>query len=257
MLDAKDFPVSDDTVMHLATAEVLMEVGKKDKQMLGALVKQLVKEYIRCMWDMDESHLVAVSVESGWLTHHHPTGYLGALAAALFTAYAVRGSPPVEAWGRGLMELLPRALQYVIQTGHCVEQNICSWDYFGQTYLSQRGILDGTGKACFPEQYRAKEREKFYTQVAFRDWGGSSGHDAPMIGYDALLCAGDSWEKLAFFHGGDSNSPGVMAASWWGAIYGFRGVPKRNYEGLEYKKRMSKAAERLLKLSSQPFSQKE
>ncbi|KAG7265380.1 hypothetical protein CRUP_005323 [Coryphaenoides rupestris] len=303
MLDAKDFPVSDDTVMHLATAEALMEVGKKDKQTLGALVKQLVKNYIRCMRDMDgraagltciskvalherqpdgdhripfnrmgggcgaamramciglrfpgpeqESHLVAVSVESGWLTHHHPTGYLGALAAALFTAYAVRGSPPVEAWGHGLMELLPRALQYVTQTGHCVEQNICN---------CQRGILDGTGKACFPEQYGVKEREKFYTQVAFRDWGGSSGHDAPMIAYDALLCAGDSWEKLAdhgFFHGGDSDSTGVMAAAWWGAIYGFRGVPKRNYEGLEYKKRMSKAAERLLKLSSQPFSQEE
>jgi len=53
MLDAKDFPVSDDTVMHLATAEALMEVGKKDKQTLGTLVKQLVKEYIRCMRDMD------------------------------------------------------------------------------------------------------------------------------------------------------------------------------------------------------------
>ena len=52
-LDAKEFPVSDDTVMHLATAEAMMEVGKKDKQTLAQLVKQLVKEYIRCMRDMD------------------------------------------------------------------------------------------------------------------------------------------------------------------------------------------------------------
>ncbi|CAL8266989.1 unnamed protein product [Lota lota] len=315
MLDAKDFPVSDDTVMHLATAEALMQVGKMEKQTLAHLVKQLVKEYIRCMRDMDgraagitcisnmalheqrqdgdhripfnrggggcgaamramciglrfpspeqESHLIAVSVESGWLTHHHPTGYLGSLAAALFTAYAVRGSLPVEVWGQGLMEVLPRAKQYVIKTGNCVEQNVNNWDYFEnawRTYLSNRGILEGTGKARFPESYGVKERERFYTELAFKNWGGSSGHDAPMIAYDALLSAGDSWEELAkhgFFHGGDSDSTAAIAAAWWGATYGFRGVPQCNFKHLEYRKRMSKAALQLLELSSQAFSQEE
>ncbi|KAM3862362.1 ADP-ribosylhydrolase ARH1-like [Diretmus argenteus] len=313
-LDAKDFPLSDDTVMHLATADALIEVGKKVNPSLSDLCRTLVKKYIDCMRDMDgrapgitcmssinllqtkadgdyripfnrvgggcgaamramciglrfpdpeqECHLIAVSVESSRLTHHNPTAYLGAVAAALFTAYAVRGTLAVEAWGLGLMEVLEKTKQYIREAGHCVNENLSNWDYFEdawRTYLTERHILDGKGKACFPEPYGVKEREKFYRSVAFRGVGGASGHDAPMIAYDALLSAGDSWEKLAdhgFFHGGDSDSTAVIAAAWWGAIYGFKGVPKLNYKRLEYRARLTEAAQKLLQLRSQPFNEK-
>ncbi|XP_071771818.1 ADP-ribosylhydrolase ARH1-like [Centroberyx gerrardi] len=314
-LNVKDFPVSDDTVMHLATADALIEVGKKAKSTLPDLCRELVKKYIECMRDMSgraagltcmssvallerrtdgdykipfnrggggcgaamramciglrfpkpeqEHHLIAASVESGRLTHHHPTGYLGAVAAALFTAYAVMGTLPVEAWGHGLMEVLEKTKQYIRESGHCVDQNLHSWGYFENawmTYLTQRGILDGKSKACFPECYGVKEREEFYRLIAFRNCGGASGHDAPMIAYDALLSAGDSWEKLAnhgFFHGGDSDSTAAIAAAWWGAIYGFRGVPELNHKRLEYRDKLIKAAQQLLQLSSKPFNEEE
>ena len=48
-LDIRNFPISDDTVMHLATADALVKTGGASlKDLYGALVK----EYIKCMDDM-------------------------------------------------------------------------------------------------------------------------------------------------------------------------------------------------------------
>ncbi|XP_062859315.1 ADP-ribosylhydrolase ARH1-like isoform X2 [Trichomycterus rosablanca] len=297
-----DWPVSDDTVLHLATAEALA-TGKEEEELL----KLVASYYIEGMKDMTGrapggstisgvSHLkpdlpdgyripynrssggcgaairsmciglryprpeqlpslVAVAVESGRMTHTHPTGFLGGVASALFASYAIQRRP-LTSWGLGLLqEACPIAKKFVQSAGHAVTETERDWQYFidkWQWYLDMRGLSSGTGPALFPDQYGPAERDEMYKVLSFSGWGGSSGHDAPMIALDALLGAGSDWEELmnrATFHGGDSDSTAVIACCCWGLMYGLKNVPKCNYTNLEYRERLEKSAEELYHLS--------
>ncbi|XP_069508207.1 ADP-ribosylhydrolase ARH1-like [Ambystoma mexicanum] len=296
-----NWPVSDDTVLHLATAEALAEGEAMD-----ALWPNMAGRYVEAMKDMEGrkpgptsilgtsqlrpgeanghripfnptatgcgaamramciglryphpselEHLICVSVESGRMTHHHPTGYLGAVASALFTAYAVQRKPLVE-WGAGLMTTLPLVQDYVRAVGVDVEANLSSWTYFTEKwawYLEERGLSNGVGPPRFPPVYSPAERDDIYKTFSLDGWAGRSGHDAPMIAYDALLGADDSWEELcsrSMFHAGDSDSTGVIAGACFGILHGLTGVPEGNYQNLEYRTRIDAAADRLYDLA--------
>eukprot|EP00026_Physarum_polycephalum_P008872 Phypoly_transcript_08975.p1 GENE.Phypoly_transcript_08975~~Phypoly_transcript_08975.p1 ORF type:complete len:381 (+),score=48.29 Phypoly_transcript_08975:242-1384(+) len=301
--------VSDDQVMHLASAEALIEYFAKDPQITN--IKEffpiLAKHYIKSFSDMSgrapgpttsisigmlennaewnqipfnkraggcggamramcfglvfygeaqRSNLISVAIESGRITHNQPTGFFGALASAVFTAFAVERVPIVE-WGRKLInEILPKAYEYLQNDGRDWDKYHDSLKYFEikwRNYLETRKILESETTPTFPIPFGVVERDKFYKDISFDGWGGSSGHDAPMIAYDALLGAGDNWHELVYrgvLHGGDNDSTGCIAAALWGAIYGFQGVPEVNYRFVEYRDRATEAAHKLRTIST-------
>ena len=130
-------------------------------------------------------------------------------------SYSIQGKPLRE-WGAGLLQTVDKAERYIEDVGRDVPENKEVWSYFKKKwtdYLKIRGILDGISEPNFPEVYGVSERDDFYERLSyFRSCGGSSGHDAPMIAYDALMGGGDSWEEICLrgmLHGGDSDSTGA------------------------------------------------
>ncbi|XP_059681048.1 ADP-ribosylhydrolase ARH1-like [Gavia stellata] len=296
-LEPPEWPVSDDTVLHLATAEGLA-TGLEGEPLL----QELARRYVAAMGDMEgrkpgptsilgtsqlrpgepEGYripfnptgtgcgaamrslaiglryphawelptLIRVSIESGRMTHHHPTGYLGALAVALFGALGARGEPP-ERWGAELLRVLPLAWDYVEGAGVAVGDNAAAWPFFKDAwhrYLESRGLLEGRGPPQVPSLPSPAERDAAYLVWALDGWPGRSGHDAPMVALEALLAAGGSWGDLCargVLHGGDSDSTGTIAAGCWGLRGGLAPIPPGLHCRLEHRERLRDAAHRL------------
>ena len=156
----------------------------------------------------------------------------------------------------GLLRTLELAKQYIERVGRDVQENRETWSYFEKKwieYLKLRGIESGVSKPTFPEVYGVIERDRFYKSCSFAGTGGASGHDAPMIAFDALSCSGDSWSELclhSMLHGGDSDSTGIIAAACWGAKHGYEGVPEGHYKKLEYLDYLRSLAKKLYKTSN-------
>ncbi|XP_032102195.1 collagen alpha-1(I) chain isoform X2 [Sapajus apella] len=306
VLSPGEWPVSDNTIMHMATAQALTT----DYWCLDDLYREMVRCYVEIVEKLPERRpdpatiegcaqlkpnnyllawhtpfnekgsgfgaatkamcvglrywkperletLIEVSVECGRMTHNHPTGFLGSLCTALFVSFAAQGKPLVQ-WGRDMLRAVPLAEEYCRKTIRHTAEYQEHWFYFEakwQFYLEERKISkDSENKAIFPDNYDAEEREKTYRKWSSEGRGGRRGHDAPMIAYDALLAAGNSWTELchrAMFHGGESAATGTIAGCLFGLLYGLDLVPKGLYQDLEDKQKLQDLGAALYRLSTE------
>lgn len=211
---------------------------------------------LRYPGEKNRDKLISISIESGRLTHNHPTGFLGAMVSAAFTALAIEGIPPKK-WGYILLnDLLPKSLEYCKNAKRDWERIEKDSERFKDQftkYCKERGILDGDSEPTFPEKYGVEERDEFYKKWSWAGWGGASGDDSCIIAYDAILgCKGD-WKEFVLrgvLHGGDNDSTGVIGGAWFGALYGFNGVIENNYRGLEKRKRITEMGKVLYQIVS-------
>ncbi|XP_055985792.1 inactive ADP-ribosyltransferase ARH2 [Sorex fumeus] len=306
VLSPETWPVSENTIMHMATAAALTT----DYWCLDDLYREMVTRYVEILeklpqrqadpataqgcaqlkphnhllawhtpfnergsgfgaatkamcigmryWQPARLHtLVEVSVECGRMTHNHPTGFLGSLCTALFASYAAQGKP-LARWGRDMLRSVPLAEEYCRRSIRHLAEYQEHWFYFEakwQFYLEERHISEDTGnEAVFPEHYDAEERDKTYKKWSSEGRGGRRGHDAPMIAYDALLGAGDSWTELcerAMFHGGESGATGCIAGCLFGLLHGRDAVPAGLYGALEQRVQLEQLGAALYRLSTE------
>jgi ADP-ribosylarginine hydrolase len=201
-ISSTKWKLSDDTVMHIATGEALVEASES----LEKLYPVLAKKYVECFnndmvgrapgkifpakifllkfsghttalgiaqikkggWNAvkygksgggcggsmrsmciglryygenNRDDLIAASIESGRMSHNHPTGFLGAMVSSLFTAFAIE-NVPVVSWGRKLVvEILPRAYAYLEVT----EKRFLGWLIFC--------VENGERLGCLPKRF--------------------------------------------------------------------------------------------------------
>ncbi|XP_046855112.1 protein ADP-ribosylarginine hydrolase-like [Xenia sp. Carnegie-2017] len=233
-IDIKGWRVSDDTVLHIATAEALVSEWATTEELLCIMATKYKKT---CTVDMFERapgqtttkacFMLRPLEEKGYIIPFNARG--GGCDAAMrsmcigwmfpcedqiemlieITVESGRMThnhpteDTSEKWGAGLFSVLPKVWEYIEKVGRDVEENNKAWSYFKNSWescLELRGLANGTSEPKFPVTYNIPERDAFYKSVSYAD----------------------------------SDSTGILAATWWGGMYGMKGVPLGNYRNLEY-----------------------
>ncbi len=296
----KGWRVSDDTLMHVNTAEALVEEFL-DMNELGNILKKryivvlkifekegaewrypgvaLVKYLTRLRdggeWndtpydhyaggsgasmrssciglafhgEKNRSKLIEYSIESSRMTHHSVNGYLGGMVAALFTAYAIEGIH-IKEWPFLLMKLHKNGVisNYMNKSGRGVEEYVkeahyffSKWDrYIGEKFDDKGVVVRKRSQINLLHRTENYARQySFENRIDDNSFPGAGGDDSVIISYDCLIDAGTSWEKLVVYsmlHGGDTDTTGSIAGSWWGALQGYLDVPMHVLDNLEFR----------------------
>nr|QBK89004.1 MAG: ADP-ribosylglycohydrolase [Mimivirus LCMiAC02] len=210
--------------------------------------------------------LIQMAIESSRVTHNSAIGYLGGVVAALFTAYAIENID-IKKWPHMLMDLFKHGtIGNIIKK---LNRDITEYEKDRHVFIDKwhRYILDKFDDEGNVISRRLSKNLIWRSQYYMDNYGyigyvpykkkpvanifsGSGGDDSVIIAYDCLLDSEKSWEKLVIYsmlHSGDTDTTGCIAASWYGAIYGFGELPLHLLKNLEYKKELENIGKQLYK----------
>ncbi len=198
--------------------------------------------------DLDK--LINYSIETAKLTHNSAIGYLGSLTSAYFVYLAINNIN-LHSWPQKLINLLEN-LNIQKKITNKIELAdyklyISKW----KKYIELR--FDDTGKPMLRRSainivFRIQFYYDNFIDLNYGFIPGASGYLVNIMAYDALLDAENKWEKLVVYsmlHLGDSDTVGCIAAGWYGALYGFGDVPKKNLENIEFSEQLYKLSKKL------------
>jgi len=200
----------------------------------------------------DLNALIKMSIDIGKLTHTSPIGYLGSLNAAYFVYLAINGIH-IHEWPYKLVELLEsnNIKKLFDDESKEVQQDYIKYIDMWKKYIELRFDNDGvpqSRRSFISLEYRIQFYFDNFVEKEFGFIPGESGFLVNIMAYDALVDAENKWEKLVVYgmlHIGDSDTVGCIAASWYGALYGFGDVPASNLKYIEFSDELNTLAKEL------------
>ena len=301
-LNITNWSNSDDTVMHLATANALIEesstVDKTCKNMAKHYIKEFnssdmknkapgiaLTKYIKRLsqgnsWDStpydksaggsgasmrcsciglafhgikNREKLIKYSLEISRMTHNNGVGFLGGITAALFTAFALEDIH-IYKWPLLLIKHLESDFleNYIKNTRGYKDYNYEKYQFIDKwkSYNDDKFINDQLKNK--PTTNLVHRNKYYYTSLNSNTFSfayiGSGGDSSVIIAYDCLVDSGNNWEKLLIYsmlHTGDTDTTGCIAGSWYGALYGFKDVPKHFLQQIQGYKKLSQTASKM------------
>lgn len=192
--------------------------------------------------EKNRDKLIEIAIESSKITHNNAIGYLAGLTSALFAAYAVEDIDIIK-WPFLLIDLLKtdRVKKFITRDDSSEQDDYDAYSNYWRKYIDTRfdeKKAPITTRAQASLIFRSRYYYENFTQGTKAIFIGESGYCATIMAYDSLLDSRNVWEKLIIYsalHFGDSDTVAAIAASWYGALYGFGDVPAKNLEYLEFK----------------------
>lgn len=215
--------------------------------------------------DENRHKLIQVAIETSRITHNSAIGYLGGLASALFTAYAIERKR-INDWPFLMLELFKNGTisKYIKSVGRDVDKYeqdhhifLEKWHrYIDDKFDDDRNVMKRkstrnlVSRSKYYHEAFAFQKKKSDNLIEVSSFIGSGGDDSVIVAYDCLIDAGTNWEKLVYYsmlHSGDTDTTGAIAGGFFGALYGIKDVPQNFMEHLEYKKELIGLAKKLYK----------